>query len=134
MTAPCTYTHFVEQDVHKYTFHEATNAAVDRYMQGFESLLAEVQRGEREHIHLLFDITPEGMFPIDYAYQRTQELFQKYAVSLTSKVAYLCTPDDAQRLRDEIASRYSNDDIKPSRCFFTPEQEAEALQWLISTE
>jgi len=134
MTTPCTYTHFVEQDVHKFMFHRANNTAVDLYMERFESLLAQVERGERQHIYLLFDITPQGMFPIDYAYQRTQALFQQYTVTLTSKVAYLCTPEDAQRLRDEIARRYAGGNVSPNRQFFTPAEEAKALAWLTAAD
>lgn len=128
-----TYTYHTEQDIHEFTFSEASRRAVDAYVVLLKAMVERVINGEQHdrYLRALIDISQSGFFPLRYANERLKSLDVDFKDGKppTQYVAYLSdNPVENSMIRNFMIL---NDG---TRKIYTSAARAEALAWLCTCD
>jgi len=115
-----------DNGVHQLIFVKATNDALDMCL---------AQMGEIYDAHpmdevlmFLFDLRPDGLPPLRYMMRASQQFFAKRPVVPETRAAYIYKSNVLASLGQTLLDFLS---LRTERHFFTSDQEAEAIAWLL---
>ncbi len=126
--AHCTYKH-LENGIHHLIFTEATRKALDEclgYMDGIYKVHPPAER-----LMFMFDLRLKGLPPLNHVLRSAKKFYSRIPVQPETRAAYLYKSGALISLGQTFLDLLG---LTTERRFYTADQEAEAVEWLLEKE
>lgn len=121
----------LENGAHKFTFREASPAAVDEWCEIMRAI-AELTL-EDEVVRLLIVNRPTDALPTNHILQRSRELLAQFPERASIRTAVLYDPGELGALAESFARLIRSEQRDKVR-FFPTDAQDEALAWLLADD
>lgn len=115
-----------DNGIHEFVFFEASRKALDEWGAYLRPLFE--QTPPHETLAMLIDITQSGMQPMRYAFQQAKTLQEEIINMPETRYAFLA---DQTVMTSLINTFYNLLRLKGAIQYFTPDQRATAIRWLL---